>query len=175
MNETLRVLKERRSIRGFKPELPPREQIDAVIEAGLYAPSGMGRQGAIVIAVTDPKIRARLAEENRKPTDWEEDFDPFYGAPVILSVLADRSVPTWVYDGSLMMGNMLNAAHSLGLGSIWIHRAAEVFESEAGKAILADLGIEGDYMGVGHCALGYIDGEYPETPERNPGRVFWVE
>ena len=119
--------------------------------------------------------RDKLAEANRKIGGWKEGFDPFYGAPVIFIVLADKSAFTHVYDGSLVMGNMMLAAHSLGLGSIWIHRAKEEFESEEWKKLLSDLGAEGDYEGIGHCAVGYIDGEMPAAAPRKPGRVYWVE
>ena len=175
MNETLQTIQARRSIRSFRPELPPKELIDQVIEAGLCAPSGMGKQGSIIVAVTDPALRAQLAELNRKAANWDEGIDPFYGAPVVLSVLADPSIPTWVNDGSLTLGNMLIAAQSLGLGNIWVNRAKEVFESEQGRAILKDLGVEGDYVGVGHCVLGYAAVEPPAAPARRSGRVFRAE
>lgn len=96
-----------------------------------------------------------ISEENCKIMGAPENMDPFYGAPVILVVLANKAVPTHVYDGSLVMGNLMNAAESLGVASIWIHRAKEEFESDFGKKILADLGIQGEYEGIGHCALGY--------------------
>ncbi|MGM9606300.1 MAG: nitroreductase family protein [Oscillospiraceae bacterium] len=172
MNETLQTIRARRSIRNFKPDLPPQELIDRVIEAGLCAPSGMGKQSSIIIAVTNPELRAQLADLNRRAANWDEGIDPFYGAPVVLSVLADPSVPTWVNDGSLTLGNMLTAAQSLGLGNIWVHRAKEVFESARGRAILKDLGVEGEYVGVGHCVLGYAGAEPPAAPARRPGRVF---
>lgn len=175
MNETLKTIQARRSIRSFKPELPPQELIDAVIEAGLCAPSGMGKQSSIVLAVTDRTLRAQLADLNRRAAHWDEGIDPFYGAPVVLTVLADRTVPTWVNDGSLTLGNMLIAAQSLGLGNIWVHRAGEVFETPQGQALLRDLGIEDTYGGVGHCVLGYLDGEPPAPAARRPGRAFSVE
>lgn len=173
MNETLKTIRARRSIRSFKPDMPPKELIDAVIEAGLCAPSGMGKQSSIVIVVTDSELRAQLADLNRRAANWDEGIDPFYGAPVVLTVLADRTVPTWVNDGSLTLGNMLTAAQSLGLGNIWVHRAREVFESPQGKTLLRDLGIEDTYEGVGHCVLGYIDGDPPAPAARRPGRVFY--
>lgn len=175
MNAMTDILKNRRSIRKFKPEMPERADIEQVIEAGLYAANGMGKQSPIIVAVTNKELRDRLSEMNQQIGGWEEGFDPFYGAPVILIVLADKSVPTYLYDGSLVMGNMLNAAYALGLGSIWIHRAKQEFETEEGKALLKTLGIEGDYEGIGHCCLGYIDGEEPEAKERKAGRVYWVE
>ena len=155
MNEVLKVLKERRSCRRFLPDAVPEDMLQAVLEAGTYAASGMGKQSAIILAVTDPELRNRFSEENRAIAGMPEGMDPFYGAPVILVVLADRAVPTAIYDGSLVMGNLLNAAESVGLGSIWIHRAKEEFDSDFGKGILEELGINGDYEGIGHCALGF--------------------
>ena len=175
MNEILKAMEERRSVRKFKPDMPRREDLEAIIEAGLYAASAMGKQSAIAVAVTNRELRNRISDDNRKIGGWGEGFDPFYGAPVILIVLAPKNWPNRVYDGSLMMGNMMLAAHSLGLGSIWIHRAREEFETDAGRKLLADLGIEGEWEGVGHCAVGYVDGELPPAAERRAGRVFWVE
>ena len=128
MNDVIKVLKERRSVRKFKRDMPPQDLVDEVIEAGLYAPSGKGQQSAIVIAVTNRDVRVRLRKDNVKIGGWQDDFDPFYGAPVILIVLGKKDWPTHVYDGSLVMGNLMNAAQAVGLGSIWIHRAKEEFE-----------------------------------------------
>ena len=175
MNEVLKAIHERRSIRKFKPDMVSREDIDQIIEAGLYAASGKGQQAAIIIAVTNKELRDRISESNRVIGGWKEGFDPFYGAPVCLIVLGEKDMPTSVCDGSLVMGNMMLAAHSLGLGSIWINRAKEEFETDEYKQILKDLGIEGEYVGVGHCAVGYIDGEIPAPAPRKPGRVFYVE
>ncbi|MCR5085352.1 MAG: nitroreductase [Succinivibrionaceae bacterium] len=175
MNEIIKAITMRRSIRKFKPEMPPRADIEQIIEAGLYAPSGMGKQSAITIAVTSPEIRERLRADNCRIGGWDEGFDPFYGAPVILVVLADRNWANRVYDGSLMMGNMLLAAHALGLGSIWIHRARQEFEMPSYQQLLQDLGVPGEWEGIGHCAVGYIDGEIPAPAKRREGRVFWAE
>ncbi|RKI83664.1 diguanylate cyclase [bacterium 0.1xD8-71] len=175
MNEIMKAIKERRSIRKFKPDMPTKEALEQIIEAGLYAASGMGKQTVITIAVTNKEIRDALSEANRSIGGWEEGFDPFYGAPVILIVLADKSSGTRIYDGSLVMGNMMLAAHSLGLGSIWIHRAKEEFETDQWQKLLADLGVEGEWEGIGHCAVGYIDGEIPKAAARKDNRVFWVE
>ena len=175
MNPILEGIKERRSIRKFKPELPEKKDLEQIIEAGLYAASGKGLQSSIIVAVTDRALRDRLMEMNRKIGGWQEGFDPFYGAPAVLLVLADKSSPNHVYDGSLTMGNMMLAAHALGLGSCWINRAREEFDSDEGKAILRELGIEGDWEGIGHCIVGFIDGEAPAPKERKSGRVFWAE
>ena len=175
MNEIIKAIKQRRSIRKFKPDMPKREDIDTIINAGLFAASGKGKQSSIIIAVTNQELRNEISHDNCKIGGWDEGFDPFYGAPVILVVLADKSVPTHVYDGSLTLGNMMLAAHSLGLGSIWIHRAKEEFETEEWRKFLSDLGIKGEWEGVGHCAVGYLDGQLPKAAERKNGRVYWVE
>ena len=175
MNLIINELKARRSIRKFRPDMPEKADLEQIIEAGLYAANGMGKQAPIIVAVTTKELRDKLAEMNRKIGGWPEGFDPFYGAPAVLITLADKSVPTYVYDGSLTLGNMMMAAHALGLGSIWIHRAKQEFESEEGRAILKKLGIEGEYEGIGHCAIGYIEGNEPEAKERKTGRVYWAE
>ncbi|MCR5135131.1 MAG: nitroreductase [Clostridiales bacterium] len=178
MNEIIESMIERRSVRKFKSDKVPRDLIEQIVEAGLYAPSGMGGQPTIILVITNQEMKRRLAEANRKIGGWGEDYDPFYGGRVVLVVLADKSHPTWQYDGPLVMENMMLAANALGLGSIWIHRAKEEFEQDEWKALLADLGAEGDYEGIGHCVIGYDaypDGEYPEAAPRKAGRVFWVE
>lgn len=175
MNEMIKGIKERRSIRKFKPEMPEKEKLEQIIEAGLYAPNGKGKQSTIIVAVTNKELRDKISKMNSKIGGWEESFDPFYGAPAILIVLAEKDWPNRVYDGSLVMGNMMLASHSLGLGSIWIHRAKEEFEKEEYKEIVKSLGIEGEWEGIGHCAVGFIEGENPKAPERKENRVFWVE
>lgn len=175
MNEVIKAMKERRSIRKFKAEMPPKADLEQIVEAGLYAANGRGRQAVITIAVTDKELRDKLSVVNNEIMGGPEGNDPFYGAPAILIVLANKEVPTAPYDGSLVMGNLMLAAHSLGLGSIWIHRAKEEFEMPEYQKLLKDLGIEGEWEGIGHCAVGYIDGENPAAAPRNDGRVFWVE
>lgn len=175
MNETLKVLETRRSCRNFKPDMISEEELQEIVKAGTYAPTGMGKQSPLIIAVTNKELRDRLAEENRKIGGWNEGFDPFYGAPVILIVLADRTCRTHVYDGSLVIGNLMNAAESLGVASIWIHRAKEEFDSEFGKKILTDLGIEGDYEGIGHCALGYAAEEPKDAAARKENYVYYIK
>ena len=179
MNDALRVLEERRSCRKFTPDMITKEELESVIRAGTYAPTGMGKQSPIIIAVTNKEMRDKIAEENRKIAGFKEGIDPFYGAPVILIVLADKSVnkeiETYKYDGSLVMGNMLNAAESLGLGSCWIHRAKEEFELEFGKKILKDLGIVGDFEGIGHCALGYRATEKLKAALRKENYVYYIK
>lgn len=153
MAETLTTLKTRRSCRAYKPELIEEEKLNAIIEAGTYAATGMGKQSPIIIAVTNKAMRDKLSKMNAAVMG--ASMDPFYGAPELLIVLANKDVPTYLYDGSLVMGNMMNAAADLGVANCWIHRAKEEFESDEGKAILKELGIEGNYEGIGHLILGY--------------------
>lgn len=174
MNETLKVLETRRSCRNFDPDkMISEEDLNAIIKAGTYAPTGMGKQSPIIIAVTNKEMRDKISKENAKI--MRTDSDPFYGAPVILIVLANKESRTYQYDGSLVMGNLLNAAESLGLGGIWIHRAKEEFESDFGKKILADLGIEGDYEGIGHCALGYAAEPAKAPAPRKDNYVYYIK
>ncbi|MBR6352075.1 MAG: nitroreductase [Firmicutes bacterium] len=174
MNEVLKAMRERRSVRSFKPDMPEKKDVDAVIEAGLYAASAMGQQSPIIVAVTNRQLREKLAKDNCAIGGYG-DIDPFYGAPVVLIVLGPKEWKNRVYDGSLVMGNLMLAAHSLGLGSIWIHRAKEEFEMPEYKQLLKDLGVEGEWEGIGHCALGYYAGEYPKAAPRKANRVFRAE
>ena len=173
MNEIIKNIETRRSIRKYKDEMIPQEIIDKIIEAGTYAPTGMNMQSPIIIEVTDKEERDKLSKLNAKIMG-REGTDPFYGAPVVLIVLADKKYPTYIYDGSLVMGNLMLAAHSLGIGSCWIHRAKEEFETEEGKEILKKLGIEGDFEGIGHCILGYVDGEEPSAKPRKENYVYKI-
>ena len=175
MNEIIKAMEERWSIRKFKPDMPTKEDLEQIVEAGLYAANGMGKQATITIAVTNKKLWDRLSAINAKIGGWKEGFDPFYGAPAILIVLADKNWANRVYDGSLVMGNMMLAAHSLNLGSIWIHRAKEEFELPEYQELLKEIGVEGEWEGIGHCAVGYVDGEFPKPAKRKDNRVFWVD
>lgn len=174
MNETLHVMETRRSCRNFiADKMVSEEDIQAIVKAGTYAATGMGKQSPIILAVTNKEIRDRLSAENAGIMG--KKIDPFYGAPVVLVVLANKDISTYLYDGSLVMGNLMNAAASLGLGSIWIHRAKEEFESEFGKQILSDLGIEGNYEGIGHCAIGYAAEPAKEPAARKENYVYFVK
>ena len=172
---TLLLLETRRSCRNFKPDMPSEEEIRAVLRAGTFAPTGMGKQSPLIIAVTNRELRDRIAEENRKIGNWQAGFDPFYGA-VILIVLADRSINpgTYLYDGSCVMANLLNAAAAVGLGSCWIHRAREEFDAPFGKELLAELGIAGDLEGIGHVALGYAAQPPAPAAERKKDYIRFV-
>lgn len=174
-NQVLSLMQSRRSVRKYKPDMLPKAVIEQIVTAGAYAASGMGKQSAIIIAVTNKELRDRLSVMNQEIGGWKKGFDPFYGAPVVLIVLADKNWANRVYDGSLVMGNLMLAAHALGIGSCWIHRAKEEFESAGGKAILKSLGIEGEYEGIGHCVLGYPDGPLPQAAPRKKKFVFYAE
>ena len=174
MNETLKVLELRRSCRNFDPAKPVSDEaVQAIVKAGTYAPTGRGSQSPIIIAVSNKELRDEISAENARIMG--ADCDPFYGAPVILIVLADKDIPTYKYDGSLVMGNLLNAAESLGINSIWIHRAKEEFESEFGKNLLKKLGIEGNYEGIGHCAIGYAAEPVNAPVPRKENYVYYVK
>jgi len=172
MSEVLTKIQTRRSIRKFKPDMIPRDVLEQIVTAGTYAATGRNSQSPIILAVTNKDIRDRLSALNASIMGAAND--PFYGAPVVLVVLADKSCGTYLYDGSLVMGNLMLAAHELGVGSCWIHRAKEEFERPEGKQILADLGIKGDYEGIGHCILGYVDGDYPDARDRKDNWVYWI-
>lgn len=173
MAETLKTLEARRSCRSYKPELIEDEKLEAIIKAGTYAATGMGKQSPIIIAVTNKELRDKLSVMNA--AIMGASMDPFYGAPELLIVLADKSVPTYLYDGSLVMGNLMNAAYDLGVSSCWIHRAKEEFESEEGKAILKSLGIEGDYEGIGHLILGYAATPEGAAHPRKDNYVYYIK
>ena len=173
MSDVLETIKSRRSIRKYKSDMVPQDKLGKIIEAGTYTATGMGKQSPIIIAVTNKELRDKLSAMNAKVMGVNSD--PFYGAPVVLIVLADKSRPTYVYDGSLVMGNLMLEAEAQGIGSCWIHRAKEEFESEEGKELLKSLGIEGDYEGIGHCVLGYTDGPAPKAAPRKDSYVYYVK
>lgn len=153
MKETLRDLKERRSCRAYLPEQIREEALAAILEAGTYAPTGMGRQSPVIVAVQDPETRNALSRMNAAVMG--RDGDPFYGAPTVVVVLADPEIGTYLYDGVLVMGNLMNAAQAVGVDSCYIFRAKEVFETAEGKALLRKWGIPEHYVGIGNCILGY--------------------
>ena len=175
MNDIIKAIIERRSCKKYKSDPVPQEALDEIIQAGLYAANGRGQQGAIIVAITDKTTRDKLSKANCKIGGWDEGYDPFYNAPVVLVVLADKSCSTGIYDASLVMGNLMLAANSLGLGSCWIHRAKQEFETDEYKEFLKSIGAKGEYEGVGHCIIGYPDTEKPQPAERKPNRVFYVK
>ena len=173
MASTLEDLKNRRSCRSYQPRQITEEELQQVLEAGTYAPTGRGAQAPIIVVVQDKETIAALSRQNAAIMGNPE-ADPFYCAPTVLIVLADKSRPTYLYDGSCVMDNLLNAAQAVGLGACWIHRAKEEFESEEGKALLKQWGIQGDYEGIGHCVLGYRADAIPAPAPRKENYVYYV-
>ena len=172
MADTLTTLKTRRSCRAYKPDHVEEDKLNAIIEAGTYAATGMGKQSPIILVIKDQAVRDQLTKLNAAAMGM--DIDPFYGAPELLVVLANKALPTYIYDGSLVMGNLMNAAADLGVGSCWIHRAKEEFESEEGKAILKQLGIEGDYEGIGNLILGYAAKPAGDAAPRKADYIYKI-
>ena len=172
-NKVIQALCERRSVRSYLHKQVDEETLSQILKAGTYAPTGRGRQSPIMVVVQDPETREKLRKMNARIMG-QEDGDPFYGAPTIIVVLADRTIPTCHEDGCLVMGNLMNAAFALGVDSCWIHRAKEEFDSEEGRALLIAWGIEGDYVGIGHCALGYGDCEIPKAAPRKKQYIYRV-
>lgn len=173
MNETVKVLTTRRSVRSYSGRRVEKEILEEIMEAGMYAPSGMGRQSAVMVAVTDPERVYDLSIMNAAVLG--ADSDPFYGAPAVIVVFADSTVNTYIEDGSLVMGNLMNAAHSLGVDSCWIHRAREVFETAEGKALMKKWGIDEKYKGIGNCILGYTDKPVPAAKPRKGDFIIYGE
>lgn len=171
MNIALENLKNRRSIRRYLPQQITREELDQVLEAGICAPTGMNRQSPVLVAVQDKETRDLLSRMNAAVNGAAGD--PFYGAPTVVVVLADANSRHAVQDGSLVLGNLMNAAHAIGLGSCWINRAKEVFDTDEGKALLKKWGLEGEYIGVGNCILGYPD-EAPAMKPRKENYITYV-
>lgn len=161
----------RRSVRKYSDRPVEDEKLDKVLTAGLYAPTGMNNQAPVLVAVRDKATRDKLSRMNAAVMG--ASGDPFYGAPCVIVVLSDPERMTWVEDGSLVLGNLMNAAHSLGLGSCWIHRAKECFDTPEGKALLRAWGVPENYRGVGNCILGYA-AEEPEAKPRKSGRIIKI-
>lgn len=172
MNDILNVLKTRRSIRKYKDSQVPEELLKEILEAGTYAASGMGQQASMMVVVQDKELISRISKMNAEIMGT--DSDPFYGAPTVVIVFSDTKRPTHVEDGSLVMGNLMNAAHAVGIDSCWIHRAREVFETEEGKKLKEQWGVPKDYVGIGNCILGYRDCEYPAPAPRKKDYIRYV-
>lgn len=172
MNETINNLINRRSVRSYQDKQVDQATLDLILKAGTYAPSGMGRQSAIMVVIQDQETIKKLSKLNG--AIMNSDDDPFYGAPTVIVVLGDSSINTYVEDGSLVMGNLLNGANALGVDSCWIHRAKEVFLSEEGKELLRQWGIDEKYVGIGNCILGYRKEDKPETKPRKTDYIYRV-
>jgi len=172
MNDIIDALTKRRSIRRYRPEQITGDELNAVLTAGVYAPTGMNAQSPMIVAVQDKAVRDELSRINAEIMDTSSD--PFYGAPTVIVVFADSEKWTYIEDGSLVIGNMLNAAYSLGLGSCWIHRARETFDTPRGKELMAQWGVPEGYRGVGNCILGYAACELPTPSERKQNYIIKI-
>ena len=172
-NTVIKSMIERRSVRSFSSKQITEEELNTVLEAGTYAPTGRNLQSPLIVAVRDKETVKKLSDLNAAVMG--SDRDPFYGAPCVVVVFADPSVHTYLEDGSLVMGNLLNAAHACGLGSCWIHRAKEVFDSESGKALMRKWGVDEKYVGIGNCILGYTQGDLPEARLRKDGYIIKID
>lgn len=176
MNEIIKAMLNRRSIRKYEDKPVPENLIHDIVEAGLYAASSMGRQNTKIIAITNEELRRDLSELNNQIGGWPAGNDPFYGAPVVILVLGKKGEGKEKYDGSLVIGNMMLAAYALGLGSCWIHRAKEELTMPLGKKILDQVGLSADeWEGIGHCIIGYPAEKFPKAALRKPDRVYYLK
>ena len=177
MNQTIEDLKSRRSIRKFKDEQISDEDLKTILEAGTYAPTGRGAQSPKIVVIQNPDTIKEFSAWNRSffPVDVPEDMDPLYGAKTLLIVLANSEFPTYVEDGSSVLCVLVNAAHAVGVGSCWIHRARDEFASPKGKELLKEWRIPDTYEGIGHVVLGYPDMEAPEPLPRKEDYIHFVD
>lgn len=173
MNDTIKTLLNRRSIRKYKPEQIKEEELNLILEAGKYAPSGMNKQASLFVVVQNKEMIKKISKMNAAVMN--SDMDPYYGAPTVVLVFADKTAVTYIEDGALALGNMYNAAYSLGIGSCWIHRTKQMFETEEGKALLKEWKVEDKYVGIGSCILGYTEGEHPAAAKRKDNFVIMVK
>lgn len=163
-NNIIESLCTRRSIRRYKPEQITDSELQAVLNAGMYAPTGMNRQDPWIVAVQNPSVLSRLTQMNAAIMGTTDN--PYYDAPTVVLVFAS-SPESWrnsIQDASLVLGNMMNAAHAIGLGSCWINREAEMFMTDEGKFMMKEFGLPDGLVGVGAISLGYPDGE-PKSPK----------
>jgi len=185
MNETIKSIIERRSIRKFKPEQITDEELNLILMAGSYAPCAGGRQSPVMVVLQDKNIISKLGRMNRQIFYWNRkaikgivsDEQPsiadndkipsaFYDAPTVITVFAPKAYPYGIQDGSVLIENMMIAAHSLGIGSCFIARASETFETDEGKEIIKDWNVSAEYLAIGHCILGYPEGNPPKAKPR---------
>lgn len=171
MNETIKTLVSRRSVRSYKDTPVPDDILNEILTAGEYAPNGRGKQSAVMVVVKDKKTINMLSQINARIMDGVND--PFYGAPTLVIVFADSTINTYIEDGSLVMGNLMNAAFSLGVDSCWIHRAKETFQTDEGKALMKKWGLDEKYVGIGNCILGYADSVHAQPAARKDGFVIF--
>ena len=171
-NEVLNTIKKRRSIRAYKPDSIAEEVLNAVLEAGTFAPTGGGKQSPVIIAITTPKYRKEIQKLNAEIMG--SDNDPYYGAPVVVLVLADGTANSFVQDGSCVLENMMLAATSLGLGTVWVDREREIFDSTKGKLLLREWGLSESLRGVGAIALGYPQNADIEATARKENYIIHI-
>ena len=174
MNEVTKVLCERRSIRKFKDKQIPKDILDEILKCGTFAPNGKSKQSARIVVIQNKELIDKIAKINGSFIN-KEGIDPFYGAPTLIVVFADKNVFTYVEDGSAVMTNMLNAAYSLGVDSCWVHRAKETFETEEGKKLMAKWGLGDEYIGVANAVLGYRDMILPPAIPRKADFIIFDE
>lgn len=177
MNQTIEDLKSRRSIRKFKDEQISDEELNIILEAGTYAPTGAGRQSPKIVVIQNPETINEFSDWNRSffPTEVPDDMDPFYGGKTLLIVLANSEMPTYIEDGASVLTVLVNAAHAIGVGSCWIHRARDEFASKKGKELLKEWGIPESYEGIGHVVLGYPDMTNPKAAPRKEDYIHFVD
>lgn len=171
MNDTIKVLCERRSVRSYKDKQVPKKILDEILKCGTFAPSGMGLQSAVIVAIQDKELIKKIAKINA--SIMGRDNDPFYGAPTLVIVFAKKDIPTYIKDGSAVMTNILNAAFSLGVDSCWIDRAKETFETNTGKELLTSFNLDDTYEGIGNIILGYRDGDLPIAKKRKENYIIY--
>lgn len=171
MNEVIKNLTERRSVKSYNTQTVPKEILEQIIETGKYAPSGRNLQASVMVCVTDKDTVKKLSKLNAAVMG--ADIDPFYNASTVIIVFADSTIPTYIYDGSLVMGNLMNAAYSLGVSSCWIHRAKEVFMTDEGKELMKKWELDEKYVGIGNCILGYTDSTIPDAKPRKENYVIF--
>lgn len=173
MNDTIKVLKERRSIRKYKDIQITEEELNTILDCGMYAPSGKNKQSGLIVVIQNKELISKIAKINASFVN-KEGLNPFYDAPTLIIVFADKNISTYIQDGSAIITNMLNVAYSIGVSSCWIHRAKETFETEEGKKLLQQWGIPSNYEGIGNCVLGYADCENPKPLPRKDNYVIRV-
>ena len=171
-NPILENIRTRRSLRKYKEAQITEDELNTVLEAGTYAPSGRGLQSPILVAVQDPETKKRLIKMNAEILGT--DTDPYYGAPTLILVFAPVDRNTYIEDGSCVLDTMMLAAHSIGLASCWIHREKEMFATTEGKALMKKWGVPENFNGIGALALGYADGPLPQAPQRKEGRIIRI-
>jgi len=173
MNEVVRVLKERRSIRKYQEKQITEGELNTILECGVHAPSGKNKQSSLIVVIQNRELISKIAKINGSFVN-KVGLNPFYDAPTLIIVFGDKNISTYKEDGSAIITNMINAAYSIGVSSCWIHRAKETFETDEGKKMMEEWGISSDYEGIGNCVLGYADCEIPKPFPRKDNYIIRV-